>query len=327
MNLKKGMSIKIIKPGIYSTVQDLGRTGYRSLGIGTGGVMDYFAASVANYLVGNDENKPVIEIHFPAAEILFQTNTLISITGGNFDAHINNEPVQMYQPYLIKKGSILFFKKHIAGARTYVAIHGGINVENWLGSYSTHLKVRAGGFEGRLLQKEDVIPLNNPAVAVSSKKISISPTVIDSVYDKQNALRCIAGPEWYLNSTASGNIFLQSVFTITNQSDRMGYRLAGDNLSLKIPTELISSPVGFGTIQLLPNGQLIILMADHQTTGGYPRIANVICADLPKLAQLPVNSTIHFQFVLPEQAEEMLISTHQIVTEIKNGCQKFYAAH
>lgn len=321
------MSIKIIKPGICSTVQDLGRTGYRSLGIGSGGVMDFFAASVANYLVGNDDKEPVIEMHFPAAEILLQANTLISITGGNFDAHINNEPVQLYQPCLVQKDSILSFKKLITGARVYLAILGGMEAENWLGSYSTHLKVKVGGFKGRLLQKEDIISLNNQAMAISSKNFSVSPTVIDAVYKDKNIVRCVAGPEWNLVGASSENIFLGSSFTITNQSDRMGYRLAGENLSLKIPTELISSPVGFGTIQLLPNGQLIILMADHQTTGGYPRIANIIAADLPKLAQLPVNSKIQFQFVSFAQAEEMLISIHQKLTEIKNGCQKFYAAH
>ena len=321
------MSIKIIKPGICSTVQDLGRTGYRSLGIGTGGVMDFFAASVADYLVGNKDNEPVIEMHFPAAEILFQTNALISITGGNFDAHINNEPVQLYQPCFVQKNSILSFKKYIAGARTYVAIYGGVEAENWLGSYSTHLKVKTGGFKGRLLQKEDMIAINDTMFIMNHKKIILSPTVIDAVYKDQNILRCIAGPEWDLVGASFKNIFFGPSFTITNQSDRMGYRLKGENLYLKTPIELISSPVGFGIIQLLPNGQLIILMADHQTTGGYPRIASIIAADLPKLAQLPVNSKVQFQFVSLAQAEEMLISTHQKLAEIKNGCQKFYAAH
>ena len=321
------MNIKIINPGICSTIQDLGRTGYRSLGIGTGGVMDYFAASAANYLAGNNDKEPVIEMHFPAAEILFQSEALISITGANFDAYVNYKAIEMYQPFFVQKNSILSFKKYIAGARTYVAIYGGVEAENWLGSYSTHLKVKAGGFKGRLLQKEDIISLNNPAIAIGSKKISVSPTVIDTVYKDKNIVRCIAEPEWNLIGASSENIFLRYSFTITNQSDRMGYRLAGENLFLKTPTELISSPVGFGTIQLLPNGQLIILMANYQTTGGYPRIANVITADLPKLAQLPINSTINFKLVSINEAEEMLISMHQKLAEIKTGCQKYYAAH
>jgi antagonist of KipI len=321
------MSIKIIKPGICSTVQDMGRTGYRSLGIGTGGVMDYFAVLAANYLAGNNEQTPVIEMHFPAAEIFFTTDALICIAGANFDAHVNNEPVQMHQPCLIKKDSTLSFKKCINGARAYLAIHGGMVVDSWLGSYSTHLKTAAGGFKGRMLQKEDVITINNTGIEMSNKKITLSPKVINTVYDNLATLRCIAGPEWNLINVASANNFLQATFAITNQSDRMGYRLKGENLYLNNPEELISSPVSFGTIQLLPNGQLIILMADHQTTGGYPRVANIITTDLPKLAQLPVNNTINFKLVSVNEAEDMLILMHQKLDEIKTGCQKFYAVH
>jgi antagonist of KipI len=126
---------------------------------------------------------------------------------------------------------------------------------------------------------------------------------------------------------ASENIFSNASFVISNQSDRMGYRLQGEALLLKTPMELISSAVGFGTIQLLPNGQLIVLMADHQTTGGYPRIASVITADLPRLAQLPVNTVIKVKLITLSKAEEILLSVHQTINEIKKGCQKFYAAH
>ncbi|MEP6712837.1 MAG: biotin-dependent carboxyltransferase family protein [Ferruginibacter sp.] len=318
------MSIKIIKPGICSTIQDLGRTGFRSLGIGPGGAMDFFAAAVANYLVGNIEKQPVIEIHFPAAEILFQSNTLISISGGDFDAHINETSIEINQPCFIQAGDVLSFKKNISGVRIYLAINGGMEAENWLGSASTNIKVKAGGFKGRLLQKEDTIKIHSVTVEKDNRKIAVSSNAIHSVYNNQNTILCIAGPDWHLINASSENIFLTSAFTITNQSDRMGYRMAGESLSVKKTTELISSPVVFGIIQLLPNGQLIILMADHQTTGGYPRIATVIAADLPKLAQLPVNAKINFKLVSPGEAEERLISLHKTLTEIQAGCQNFY---
>ena len=289
--------------------------------------MDFFAASVANHLVGNDRKQPVIEMHFPAAEILFETNELISITGANFDANINDAAIEMHQPFFVKKNSILTFKKNSSGARVYLAIGGTMVAENWLGSYSTHLKVKAGGFKGRLLQKDDTIETAACTAKINSNKISVSPTILASVYNNKNIIRCIAGPEWNLVSTSSQNIFTENTFTITSRSDRMGYRLAGENLSLQNSIELISSPVSFGTIQLLPNGQLIILMADHQTTGGYPRIACVIAADLPKLAQLPINNAVHFEIVSIERAEEMLISLHQTLAEIKTGCQNFYDKH
>ncbi|MEO6538048.1 MAG: biotin-dependent carboxyltransferase family protein [Ferruginibacter sp.] len=321
------MSIKIIKPGICSTVQDLGRTGYRSLGVGPGGVMDFFAAALADYLVGNNEKQPVIEMHFPAAEILFQVDVLLSVTGGNFEAHIDHEPIEMYQPIFVQKGSVLSFRKQVSGARVYLAIYGVMETENWLGSYSTHLKAIAGGFKGRIFKKDDTISITDTNVKKNSQKFFISPGVIGSIYNNPYTIRCISGPEWNFMGSPTEQIFLQSPFVITNQSDRMGYRLAGENLSLQNPIELISSPVNFGTIQILPNGQIIILMADHQTTGGYPRVATVIAADLPKLAQLQVNDKIYFQLVSFAAAEEMLISIHKTLSEIKSGCQKFYEKH
>lgn len=288
------MSIRIIKPGICSAIQDLGRTGYRSLGIGPGGVMDFFAASVANFLVGNDEKAALIEMHFPGATIVFQSAARISITGADFEAHINDTSVPLYQPLYITNGDVLSFKKNNSGVRAYIAIGGGMMMDQWLGSYCTHIKVSAGGYKGRLLQKDDTINLNAAELTSRNKNISIAPSVIEKIYTQEHVIRCIAGPEYNLLNTQSENIFSNTSFYISNQSDRMGYRLQGDALSLKTPAELISSAVGFGTIQLLPNGQLIVLMADHQTTGGYPRIAAVITADLPRLAQLPVNTAIKF---------------------------------
>ena len=321
------MSIKILKPGICTTIQDLGRTGYRSLGISPGGAMDFFAASIANYLAGNDEQQPVIEMHFPAAIICFTTDALISITGANFDPHINEVPVEMYQPLFVEKNAVLSFKKNISGARVYLAIQQGMEAEKWLGSFSTHLKITAGGYKGRLLQKDDVISINTLSDKLNRKKIKISPVILEMLYKKQPALRCIAGPQWLLLDAESEKRMLQSAFTVSNQSDRMGYRLTGENCYLQNPVELISSPVTFGTVQLLPGGQLIILMADHQTTGGYPNIATIITADKPRLAQLHVYSQLHFQLVSLQHAEEMLLSIFQLLSEIKTGCQNFYEKH
>ena len=321
------MSIKILKPGICSTIQDLGRTGYRFMGIGPGGVMDFFAATTGNYLAGNDEHQPVIEMHFPAATICFTTPALICITGANFDAHINEVPVEMYQPVFVEKNAVLSFKKNISGARVYLSVHKGMEAEKWLGSYSTHLKIMAGGYSGRLLQKDDIIITNAASHDLNRKKIQISPAVLETVYNSHSAVRIIAAPQCYLLNIQSKENILQAAFTISNQSDRMGYRLTGHQCYLQNPLELISSPVTFGTVQLLPDGQLIILMADHQTTGGYPNIATIIVADLPRLAQLPVNSPLHFHLVSLQHAEEMLLSTHQLLAEIKTGCQNFYAKH
>lgn len=318
------MSIKIIKPGILATIQDLGRTKFRSLGIGPGGVMDFFAASVANYIAGNSEDVPVIEMHFPAAEILFEEDTIISICGADFDARIYDLPVEMYKPVIIQKNMALSFKANFSGARVYLAIHGGMQAEKWLNSYSTNLKVNAGGHNGMPLHKEDIIEIQPQTQEVNNKYFFIEPSSISSVYNNPHSIRCVEGPEWEMLSEDGKQHFSKNEFTITSQSDRMGYRLAGKNISLKNSLSLVSSPVSFGTVQLLPNEQLIVLMADHQTTGGYPRIANVITADLPKLAQLPINTKLKFELVSLQEAEDALITMQHSLAAIKTTCKKLY---
>lgn len=321
------MGIKITRPGIFTTIQDLGRYGYRSVGIGPGGAMDLFAATVANYLVENDKNSPVIEMHFPAAEMTFETTALVSIAGGDFSASLNDAPVSLWKPFFAQANDRLTFKKQVSGARVYIAIHGGIKAENWLNSCSTHTKVKAGGYKGRTLLKDDRIEMNKRISRFSIKHFPELKSIIQPVYEMPKLVRSIAGPEWDLIKEVSRSIFSTSPFLITADSDRMGFRLKGNNLSMQAKVQLISSPVNYGTIQLLPNGQLIVLMADHQTTGGYPRIAHVISADLPKLAQSGIHSNIQFKMIAHQNAADALLSLHQTLTTVKNNCNLFYAIH
>ena len=325
------MSIKIIKPGVAATLQDVGRNDFRGIGIGTGGAMDVFAMKVSNFLVGNDEADATLEIHFPAPEILFQQNAIISLTGAHLLATIDDTPVPLWRPFFVKKGSILKFKQPVSGSKTYLAVHGGWLSENWLGSYSTHLQVVAGGYSGRALQKNDILFFKSNAISLREEKIiswHISQHELDKIYQPVNTIRCIQGVEWGLLNKTSQQHFEKIDFSITNQSDRMGYRLSGTALSLQEPVEMISSAVDAGTIQLLPDGNLIILMADHQTTGGYSRIASVIKADLPKLSQLNTGQTISFKPISVPEAEDALISMTQALVEIKAGChlnfQKYF---
>jgi antagonist of KipI len=321
------MGIKVIKAGIYSSIQDLGRKGFRSIGIGPGGSMDFFAAAVSNFIAGNDENMPVIEMHFPAAEMLFEEAALICIGGAEFDAHINGQPVKNYAPLPVKKGSSVSFKKINTGARVYLAVHGGIKTEQWLGSYSTDFKAKAGGYEGRLLQKGDDILLNNTSPVLPLDGFSFPVEMVSKPYQDNNIIQCMPGPEWEMMDETAKKLFTENDFVISSSSDRMGYRLSGKNILLKEQVNLVSSAVNFGTVQLLPGGQLIVLMAGHQTTGGYPRIANVISAQLPKLSQLAANSPLRFQIITEQEAEDALISLQQRTGIIKNYCKKFYALH
>lgn len=319
----KGMSIKIIKQGVLTTLQDGGRYGFRSIGIGPGGAMDIFAMMVSNFLAGNDESAAVLEINFPAPEILFLQNAIISLTGADLSASINNNALPLWRPFFVKKDALLKFKEPVQGTKAYMAIQGGWQSDKWLGSYSTHLIASVGGHFGRALQKEDVILFKENNFSLAGDKIlnwHISLKEIEKIYLPPGSIRCIKGIEWSLLDETSQINLENKAFEISNQSDRMGYRLNGPSISLQQPTELISSAVDAGTVQLLPDGNLIVLMADHQTTGGYPRIVSIIKADLPKLSQVRPGQKINFKTVTVKEAEEALISMMQLLTEIKTGC-------
>jgi antagonist of KipI len=317
------MSIKIIKAGVQTTLQDAGRTGHRSIGIGSGGAMDNFALLIANYLTGNEENKAVMEINFPAPEILFEQDALISLAGADFCATINETTAPLWTPLFIKKDTHLKFNQPISGTKLYLAVHGGWQATKWLNSYSTHLKLATGGHYGRALQKDDTINFTTNHFSFAENKIlpwHISKNELDKMYQPQNNIRCIKSIEYDLLNNESKQNFEKNNFAITNQSDRMGYRLNSQLLLLQQPTELISSAVDAGIIQLLPDGNCIVLMADHQTTGGYPRIAAVIKTDLPKLAQTKPGQSINFTIVSLQDAEDLLIKMQQTLQEIKMAC-------
>ncbi len=321
------MSIRILKQGLLTSLQSVQRPGYRRLGIGPGGAMDPFAMQVANYLVGNEEGAPVMEMNFPAPELLFQKDALISLAGADFDACVSDQTIQTWRPVFIKKGSVLRFRKPIQGSKSYMAVQGGWRAEYWLGSANTHLKAKAGGFSGRALQKEDVIDFGEQNFYADENKVFPGCMVqsdLDSIYREDSRVRCVRGAEWNLLSDMSKEMFEEQAYIINNQSDRMGYRLNGNPLFLSIPLEMVSSAVDAGTVQLLADGNLIVLMADHQTTGGYPRIASVIRADMPSLAQMNPGRKIVFTAVEPIQAEEALISMQGKLQEIKETCLRHY---
>lgn len=313
---------------MLTTLQDSGRTGYRSLGIGTGGAMDSFAASVSNFLVGNNDTAAVMEINYPAPEILFLKDALISLTGAGFSASVGDHPMPPWTPFLIKKDSVLKFNKPGSGSKAYLAVNGGWQAENWMGSCSTHLQVQAGGYSGRALQKGDELQFITAELKMDKQPAwNISQFELDKIYRPLNIIRCVKSVEWELIDATSKNNFTRQQFAVSNQNDRMGYRLTGEKLCLEETIELISSPVDAGIIQLLPDGNLIVLMADHQTTGGYPRIASVIKADLPKFSQLIPGEQFNFLLVDMQVAEEESISMNSLLKEIKYGCHFNFKKH
>jgi antagonist of KipI len=313
------MSIRIIKQGVLDTIQDTGRYGYQHLGINPCGAMDTFAATVANILTGNEKNEAVIELHFPASSFLFEQKCMIALSGADFCPVLNNKPIPLNTTVTVGENSVLEFKQFRHGERCYLAVHGGFYIEQWLNSFSTHLKAAAGGYDGRQLKKEDVLYLQEPLFnfTLYHTDFFVLPVSIDvfAFYDHSPKIRCIKGNEYDWLEDESKKIFTSCSFHITVQSDRMGYCLEGKTLSTTINKQLISSAVTKGSIQLLPSGQLIILMADHQTTGGYPKIAHVISADIPKLAQMRPNRIVQFKFITLPEAEDLLLLQHQYLQE------------
>lgn len=325
------MSLVVIKAGILDSIQDGGRYGSQHLGINPTGAMDKYAMQVTNLLVGNDPQEAVIELHFPSAAFLFTEPALIALGGADFSASINGEQVPNLHPVLVGKNDVLQFHRPVSGARAYLAVKGGFAIPQWMNSYSTHLKAKAGGFLGRALKKNDELPLkealkknNWPA----QKNFAVLPWKADATFLPAEKITTagateilvLPGNEWSRLSVEAKENFLMTFFVITQQSDRMGYRL--DNIPLPVLSkeELVSAAVNFGTVQLLPDGKLIILMADHQTTGGYPRIAHVITAHHSRLAQLKAGDKIHFKLSTQEEAEEWLGKQEQHLQQLGNAC-------
>lgn len=316
------MSVQIIKAGIMDTLQDGGRYGYQHLGINPSGAMDRYAMQTANLLVGNDLAEAVIEMHFPASVFLFGYPALIAIGGANFSATINGDPVPHLQPLWVNKNDVLQFHKPAEGARACLAIAGGLHIKPWLGSSSTNLKAGCGGNEGRCLQKGDELLFRQSFPATPGQsEFKVLPWKADISWgDEIQEVAVLPGNEWNRLSTESKENFSMTSFVITQQSDRMGYRLNNIPLPVMTHEELVSTAVSFGTIQLLPDGKLIILMADHQTTGGYPRLAHVISAHHSKLAQLKAGNKIRFRFTDLATAERLYLKQQQHLLQLQNAC-------
>lgn len=328
------MSITITKAGILDTIQDMGRYGYQHLGITPSGAMDRYAAQVANILVGNTSAEAVLEMHFPAPVIEFHAPALIAVAGAETVALVGNEKVPLLHPVMINAGVTVSFQQPEQGARIYMAVQGGFDVPLWLNSYSTGRKARMGGFQGRALQKGDTIDFRRAFDAdnrINGADFTVLPWTADLKWEESpiNSVNIIPGNEWNWMDDSSQNLFDTLPFYISSLSDRMGYRLNSATLSFRHKDELLSSAISFGAIQLLPDGQAVVLMAGHQTTGGYPRIAHVVSAHLPKLAQMKPGEEIYFELTTLEEAETLLMRQHQHLKQLAHACtlrlQEYFA--
>ena len=317
------MSIQLIRSGILDTIQDQGRHGYSKWGINPSGAMDRYAAQAANILVGNALDEAVIEMHFPAGEFLFGTDALVSITGADFTPVINSKAVPLWKPLVVKKHSALSFQRRQWGYRCYLAVRGGFEIAPWLGSRSTNIRISAGGSEGRALKKDDQL---NFRLQLSGSEVRdhvrILPWRVNAqpVYDDAGSIFFVEGREWPWLTLASQQQVLSDPFSIASSSDRMGCYLQHEPLAVQRTEQLLSSGVSMGTIQLLPSGKLVVLMADHQTTGGYPRIGHIVSAHLPKLSQLAPHGSLRLHMISVADAEKMLFSLQQELRALQRAC-------
>ncbi len=291
------MSITIIKPGVSCSIQDLGRWGYQQFGVPIGGAMDIISATTANRICGNEDNEALLECTLHGLEIKFNSHVAFALSGGGAVAKINGVAVAYNRLIKVISGSILKLHPDPHGCRTYFAFVGGLKIEKELGSASTYTSSLLGGFKGRNLEAGDALALkknnietdrskdiiiNEDCFGISKWKAQVNP--LPHLQD-QIEIHCEKGPEWELFDEVSQEEFFKQAFTIASQSNRMGYRLDGVKLSLKEKTELVSTAVTRGIIQVTNEGHPIILMADAQTIGGYPRIARVSSKDISLLAQ------------------------------------------
>ncbi len=282
--------------------------------------MDHAAARIANILVGNGESAAVLEMHYPAAEIEFEDEALSIICGADMRPELDGSAIENWRPFVTKTGSVLRFKGKKTGNRSYLAVGGGFQVSEWLGSASTNLLAKFGGIRGRRLEAGQRIEYIRSLIDPSTVGLRLSNSLVPS-YSDFPTVRIVAGAEFErLSKKTRGNL-LDGSFGISADSDRMGYRLKGEAIELDKDFELVSSAVDKGTIQLLPNGQLILLMADHQTTGGYPRVGHVISADMPIAAQLGPGDKITFDLVTIDEAQKAICRFEFELNKLKWGCR------
>lgn len=293
--------IEIITPGILTTVQDFGRVGVMKNGFTQNGAMDRYSMTVANRLCGNCDSAPVLEMTVLGVTARFTQDTVICVSGADFGAKINDKPIKRNKAYKINKGDILSMGAAKSGMRAYLAVAGGIVGEYVFGSASTNLKFAFGGHFGKKLQSGDVLSIGTGAFPLGEIDKWEIP---ESEYSKDAQLRVVLGPQNDMFTDEDIRLFLSQEYEVNAQSDRMGIRLSGEPLKSKNGMDIISDGIVFGSVQVPNSGEPIILMADHQTTGGYAKIATVISVDLPRASQLSAGNTVRFKSVTVEEAEQ-----------------------
>jgi antagonist of KipI len=297
----------VIKPGLFTTVQDLGRQGFQQFGVVVSGAMDPFSLRVANLLVGNDDTEAGLEVTLMGPELMAESDLVIAICGGHLSPTVDDVKVETWRSFVWRKGSVLRFGAAIEGCRTYIAFAGGIEVPVVMGSKSTYVRGEMGGFQGRALQRGDAISIKSTSrTQIEGLWVNRRFSYADRPsYPSTRTFRVMRGIHLDRFSDDVYTEFFHNTYEVSQASDRMGYRLSGPPIQHLHGADIISDAVPWGGIQVPSDGQPIILMADRQTTGGYTMIAVVIYADLPLLAQMKPGDRMRFQEVTVAEAHQI----------------------
>ncbi len=328
------MNIDILRSSFLTTVQDLGRMGFREFGVSPGGALDSHALRVANLLVGNKESAAGIEITFGGVQLRFADERVVAWCGGEFDVRIGSTSLPAGHAGFVGAGDVLVFNQPKTGCRSWLGISGGIDVPLVLGGRSTDLRANFGGFDGRALRDGDEVPLGGnserPKILIEKlreQKVANwkPPHDWSSPAKHEPVLRVICGSDSDRFNDVTIQRFTNDVFVVSADSNRMGARLEGPHLQRDHDVDLVSEGVAPGTIQVPPSGQPILLLGDCQTIGGYPKIAHVITVDLPVAAQLRAGDSVRFREISLAEAHRRLVERERYLEQFCRGIKLHFS--
>ena len=310
------MAVVVQKSGMLTTIQDCGRYGSQGYGVCVSGAMDKRACRIANILVGNPQQAAVLEATLMGPTLLFEETCVIAITGGDLSPQRGGRPVPMYQAVQMNAGDELSFIAPKSGCRAYIAFSGELDIQPVFGSYATHVPSGMGSLNGGKLEAGDRLPLKG--AGLSGQNLSRYNAPVEYFTQTELEIRVVLGPQDD-HFTAKGlNAFISSPYQLTNECNRTGLRLSGEQIEHMVDGNIISDAIACGSIQVPTNGQPIILMADCQTVGGYTKIATVITADQPLLAQAKPGTKVRFRKVGIRQAQDIYIALEKELTQLEH---------
>ena len=308
-------AFKILNPGLFTTIQDLGRFGYLKYGVPISGAMDTFSFVAANLLVANNPNDACLEITLIGPELQALARTQVAITGGLASPKINGQNVPMWETLDVQEGDIISFGKIVKGCRLYFSIRGGVNTPLVLGSRSTYVRGMLGGLNSRQLKTGDIIEVF--AKPHLETRLSMSEELMPQ-FTGRFMMHVILGPQSDMFTEKGMQTFLSNSYKVTSEADRMGYRLEGPTIEHKSKAEIISDALLPGAVQVPRGGKPIMIMRDAQTTGGYPKIAVVVSPDVSLLGQARPDDTVEFSRITIKQAREKALEYYKLLKNLSN---------